>query len=334
MSMKWARKNRYFNAAFTIVELMIVVAVLAILAGITTVSYGSWQTRLAQNSVQADLKSAAAALEQAKNFGSGYPLAVPSSFKSGDSVAIAGGGSSDGSSFCLQGGSTKVADVTYYLDGINKSPQAGSCPTQGLVGWWPLDGSVNDLSGSGNNGTAYSITSAVGQDGDANTAYSFTGINSYILHTTNNINPTSGTISVWVNPTVQNGWGIWQTHNSTSVNFADWIAVFPYSAGPLYFRFGNGTSCCTDLTYTTASYVPVGQWTYLAFTWGAGTMQNYVNGNLINQRSATFPSTIDPYARIGTGHAAGMQGRMDDIRIYNRPLSQLEIQALYNLGAQ
>jgi hypothetical protein len=111
--------------------------------------------------------------------------------------------------------------------------------------------------------------------------------------------------------------------------------MFAYSAGPMYFRMGNGTACCNnDLTYTTASYVPINQWTLLSYSWGAGTMKSYVNGSLVGQRSATFQGVMDPAARIGTGHGAGMQGRMDDLRIYDRALSDAEVQALFSSGAQ
>lgn len=322
------------KSGFTLVELIIVIVMVGILAGITIVGYGDWNGRLARDSVKSELKLAAVSIEQAKNFGSGYPQGVPNTFKSGESVAVAGGGSTDGQSFCLQAGSTKASGVVYYIDGPNKEPQSGRCPGLGLVGWWPMNGSSFDLSGSGNDGTAYNVSSATGQNGKKDNSYSFSGISSYILHQTNSITPTSGTISVWVNPTVQNGWGVWQTYNSTSVNFNDWIAVFPHSNSNTYFRFGSGSSCCTDLTYNTASYIPVNQWTHIAFTWGSGTMRNYVNGNPIGQRSATFPTTINGFARIGTGHNAGMQGSLDDMRIYNRPLQQSEIQAIYDSGAQ
>lgn len=127
MSMKWARKNRYFNVAFTIVELMIVVAVVAILAGITVVGYGSWQTRLAQGSVQADLKSAAAALEQAKNFGSGYPGSIPSTFKGSSNVTVTYFSGNNGS-FCIDGASNTQTSVKYFIDSTRGTkPIAGTC---------------------------------------------------------------------------------------------------------------------------------------------------------------------------------------------------------------
>ena len=55
-------------------------------------------------------------------------------------------------------------------------------PTNGLVGWWPFNGNVNDESGNGNNGTVSGATLAIDRFGDANSAYNFsaTTLNSSI----------------------------------------------------------------------------------------------------------------------------------------------------------
>ena len=124
--MKWVLKIKEFRA-FTIVELLIVIVVLGILAGITVIGYGTWQTRLAQSSVQSDLKSAAAAMEQAKNFGNGYPTSLPDSFESGSNVIItyASGGAG---SYCIEARSTTNPSVTYYISAISaKEPTPGTC---------------------------------------------------------------------------------------------------------------------------------------------------------------------------------------------------------------
>ena len=41
-----------------------------------------------------------------------------------------------------------------YMEGIGGSPVS----VQNVVGWWPLNGDVNDYSGNGNNGVANGIT--------------------------------------------------------------------------------------------------------------------------------------------------------------------------------
>lgn len=166
-------------------------------------------------------------------------------------------------------------------------------------------------------------------EGTAPAAINFTANNTYLLHTTQGISPSSGTVMGWVNPSQTADWGFWQTHDSGSENWLDWISMFSWVDGTFYFRMGDGSTCCNnDLTFSTASYIPNNQWTHLAFTWGGGLMTVYVNGVQIAQRSATFQGTMDPYARIGIGHGRMMKGYLDEMGIYNTNLNATQIQAL------
>lgn len=114
---------------FTIVELLVVITVLGILAGITIVAFGAWQKRSAQNVVQSDLRGVAAAMENARNFSSGYPLTIPSTIQASQNVSLSyvRGSATD---YCVSGTSTKTSGVTYYIEpSVSKDPQAGSCPS-------------------------------------------------------------------------------------------------------------------------------------------------------------------------------------------------------------
>jgi hypothetical protein len=53
-------------------------------------------------------------------------------------------------------------------------------PTNGLVGWWPFTGNVNDLSGNGHNGSVNGATLTADRFGVANRAFSFDGVNDFI----------------------------------------------------------------------------------------------------------------------------------------------------------
>lgn len=65
--------NRQWASAFTIVEIMTVIAVLAILVSATTIGYGSWQRQVAAKATTSDLQHATSALHAYKNFKNNYP---------------------------------------------------------------------------------------------------------------------------------------------------------------------------------------------------------------------------------------------------------------------
>ena len=56
----------------------------------------------------------------------------------------------------------------------------GSELERGLVGWWKFDGDATDSSGNGNDGTVNGATLTTNRHGQANSAYSFDGVNDYI----------------------------------------------------------------------------------------------------------------------------------------------------------
>ncbi len=52
--------------------------------------------------------------------------------------------------------------------------------SDGLVAYYPFNGNANDESGNGNNGIVHGATLTADRSGNANSAYSFNGIDNYI----------------------------------------------------------------------------------------------------------------------------------------------------------
>jgi prepilin-type N-terminal cleavage/methylation domain-containing protein len=61
--------NRNIKSAFTIVELLVGIAVIGILAAISVVSYASWQNYISIDVIKSDANNMAAAMENSRNFG-------------------------------------------------------------------------------------------------------------------------------------------------------------------------------------------------------------------------------------------------------------------------
>lgn len=157
----------------------------------------------------------------------------------------------------------------------------------------------------------------------SNRVLALDGSGDWVSHTTRGIDSRVGTVEGWVRPSSVTSWGFWQTHDSSGINFSDWIAFFSWADTNFYFRMGSGSS---DLTFGNSTWITTEQWTHLAFTWTGTTMISYVNGTQVASRAnATFQSNMDPGARIGQGHDVFLNGLLDELRIWNRALSSDEI---------
>lgn len=119
-------KNK-FQSAFTIVELIVVITVIGILAGIVLVSYGSWRTSVATSSLKSDLVHAASAMESNRTFSNSYSATIPTTFtaSSGNTISV----TTDTKTFCLDGSSTNSASIQYYIDNLTQTTGAtsGTC---------------------------------------------------------------------------------------------------------------------------------------------------------------------------------------------------------------
>ena len=113
---------------FTIVELVVVIAIIGILAGIVLLNMKGWKQRTETSQVQSDLKSAASAMEDARNNTNGYPTSLPSTFTASQGVTITyTSGSAAG--YCINAKSTADPAVAYNIQSTGgvPAPQAGTC---------------------------------------------------------------------------------------------------------------------------------------------------------------------------------------------------------------
>jgi len=123
------------NAAFTIVELIVVISVIAILVGVTIVSYGAWKNQTAIGAVKSDLTNAASFMESKRGFSGSYPtepttlVSLGFSYSDGVSLELKG---SDSTVFCINGTSSSSSTIQFYIDSSNRvtGPVAGTCGTR------------------------------------------------------------------------------------------------------------------------------------------------------------------------------------------------------------
>jgi hypothetical protein len=134
---------------------------------------------------------------------------------------------------------------------------------------------------------------------------------------------TAMTLSAWVSPTfAQTGWRTVMQKETDA-----WFLNASNGTGAR--RPAGGATIGGSIKYTTgSSALPLGTWTHLALTYDGSAISLYVNGVRVStkQASGTIQSTSSPLW-IGGNSPYGeyFNGRIDDVRIYNRALSQAEI---------
>jgi hypothetical protein len=229
-------------------------------------------------------------------------------------------------------------------------------PTNGLVGWWPFNGNANDASGNGNNGTVNGATLTTDRFGITANCYSYDGNADYIsVPNSNSLNPSQISISVWVHANKDNG-GIVEKSNPTNA------MEFGYSIGhqdiwclPRGLKTSIGNGICNSTSYSPPNpcsnplptsngiwgplnAVANNQWQFITMTIDTTkTIKQYINGvlnfsgivstNLISCNTST--STLR-FGMHWNNDPEWFDGKIDDIGIWNRALTQQEITALYN----
>jgi len=111
----------------------------------------------------------------------------------------------------------------------------------------------------------------------------------------------------------------------------------------LYLNLSNPTvhysfqaiDCTTFRSYDSTGNITANQWTHVAMTYNGTALSLYMNGRLDSSQtiSGTPCMTTDPL-RISEATATyrTLYGSIDDVRIYNRPLSAAEIRDVYQGG--
>lgn len=328
------------QAGFTIVELLIVVVVIAILAVITIVAYTGIQNRARDSSTAAQLSSAARKVELARvDNGDRYPvtitnLGLPAS--SGESYTYYTDPNQSVYCLALKKGAS-VTSVASMTQGTYSGGCAGATP--GALAWWPMNGDGSESSGYDRSFTMQSgMLAATGQNGTTNSAVEFAASSQPTI-TPITLTGTSFAVSGWINVSVFNNTGSYAqapmlgARSSaggfyTAMHFG--LRAANSSSNPrMYMDFLNSGQAGTTLVTT-------GSWYNLTYTYDqtTNTRKFYLNGVLDNTFTVgeTYKGVVDV---IGSNccMTSGLRGRLDDVRVYNRVLSQSEVADMYALGA-
>ena len=202
---------------------------------------------------------------------------------------------------------------------------------QGLISSYSFNGNANDDNGS-NNGTVYGATLTDDRFGNPSSAYSFDGINDYIAL------PASSDWDFGSNDFSISSWFL-STDGSN-----DNIIRFDNGYGPavlwgvrvmnkkLQFLGGQGS-----LKAITGFEVVDNNWHHSVTVRNGNNLKIYYDGSLVVDSivpATTNITTLQNYypsiGRLGSYNAEYFTGKIDDIKIYDKDLTQAEIDDLYN----
>jgi hypothetical protein len=229
----------------------------------------------------------------------------------------------------------KVTFLTAILLTINTFAQVPSyVPTTGLVGWWPFNGNANDESGNGNNGTVNGATLTSDRNGVANKAYSFDGVNDYIQAFNPLGNLTSDfTISSFANISTWQG-GLFLHVGIDQNSFPRDGFGYGYGGAQAILSGQNYIGLLSNVSWYQSGFQfnNLSSWYNVVVTRSSNTLKYFVDGILVgnNTISSIEPPSNALFFGSGAELYANFNGKLDDIGIWNRALTQQEITALYN----
>ncbi|MCP3893120.1 MAG: LamG domain-containing protein, partial [Bacteroides sp.] len=219
--------------------------------------------------------------------------------------------------------------------------------------YYPFDGNANDESGNGNDGSVNGAIEYV--EGIVRQAAKLDGTNTYIRIA----NPvqkfdTQYTITGWVYTEGRGGtlvgkytWGAPGGGRGFNLFSTTEGGNGVGHAGSTFFAhamFNEGWNPSKYPKYT----MPIGEFQYITAVYDEGNVKIYINGIVEAEKTVSHSGTLDnPYDMlIGTSWESNgtkiiaertnrtFDGLIDELRLYNRALSESEIQQLYNDNAQ
>ncbi len=220
----------------------------------------------------------------------------------------------------------------------------------GLIAYYPFNGNANDESGNSLNGNVNGATLSTDRFGKSNSAYSFNNNQDITIPNTNNLNTYPLTISLWYNarnlsdgeasnlfskysPAAWNGYQIVLADNRNILNNGV-IINNGFGVQAWYLKninnkvigyYGEPAFLQKNISKDT--------WYHYVFVLDSSGGKIYVNGQLEDSHNWTGPEGAcdNNYLwKIGGLYNTWYNGKIDDVAIWNRALTQDEIISLYN----
>lgn len=221
--------------------------------------------------------------------------------------------------------------------------------SKGLVGHYTFNGTnivngvMKDITDNTNAYFRNIATSTSFTQGKLGQAMVFNGSDQWVDAGTS---PTAGatgiTVAVWVNPRVSGSFMLLED----AISFDQNTFYFYLNGGVPEAEIYAASSPGGYDAINTGVDLPLGKWSHYVMTWNAGERikiyvngvdagGSYVGGSALQSGPLITPSDNLTIGGRPSGGGLGLDydGKMDDVRVYNRGLSATEVRQLYNYGS-
>lgn len=223
----------------------------------------------------------------------------------------------------------------FFICGVFALFQVSSqIPLDSLIGYWPLNGNANDLSGNMNNGNVFGAVLAIDRFGNSNSSYFFDGIDDKIVCSTDNYGVTSVvSVSAWMRADTGNYPCLVDKYDP---NFDRGYVLRLRAFGNACFEGRDGNSVFVSAASDPDLYMQ--KWHHLVGITDHNVWKIWVDNVLLDSIDDNH-SSVDLQNNVSlifgalsipaNGNYRYFQGWLDDIRIYKKVLTPQEITALY-----
>src|ERR1022692_2763851 len=241
-----------------------------------------------------------------------------------------------------QGGNYSVV-VSNLVNSINSSNAVLTvnvpicvAPPSGLVSWWKGEGNGNDIIGGNTVTLSNGVSFAAGEVGQG---FVLDGINDYgRVPASSSLNVGSGaclTIETWINPTAVDGFRPILEWNDGA---QDGVQLWFGSGTGVLFANIRDTALNAHAFTSGPQVITSNVLQHVALTYDKASGQGviYLNGVIVAQASLgsfTPLTTADLWLGRRPTESVFYAGLLDEVSLYNRALTQSEVQAIYNAGS-
>ena len=204
-----------------------------------------------------------------------------------------------------------------------------------LIASYEFDGNTTDSSGNNNDGAGGNIILTTDRFGNNDSAFEFNGTNSFISidNSDSLMSPTNElTMVAWVNAYS------WSLVGST--NFAPVLMKSDLAGNAFQYRMSisdGGFSIAINNwnnSFTSTADITFNQWHMIVITYRDNLVKGYFNGVLVDEgpiAGPIMPNSLPlEIGRDIPGATESFNGKIDDVKIYERELDNLEVLELYN----